>query len=769
MGAYDPNPNPNPNPNGNGNGNPTDVASTAPESSVVPSLSRAPGVRNVLVVETETERDGDHHLLQVMKAVEDAEATIKQQLQENNKLKQELLRNTQELHRLRLEASNPMNTQPNPTTPPAPSKQPSLHAEHPPATDSASHSRISTPSSRSLSPTRHTKEGETDPRINFSSQGLMPVSELNSNLIWKQELMAKVREHEEEIAQLRKHLSDYSMKESQILNEKYVLEKRIAYMRMAFDQQQQDLVDAASKALSYRQDIIEENIRLTYALQAAQQERSTFVSSLLPLLSEYSLQPSVLDAQSIVSSVKILFRHLQEKLIITEEKLKESQYQITPLHTDYSNNYPNNLGIPPASPSHGKALVTTNTGLDIVPQQPYGHSQSPMSSPSVQPRSDWDAPGHPSRQHVGPTGPGPRNPEIDNMGRSSPSTSRNHGVQESPSHPTHADPHVRFSLEPKKIQNLSFKDLARGPGTDLEDPEVLVSGSHQHAREPSAQWGPATSPNHSLTTAGAGAEDPNVAYPYLPTVLEEPSSSFSEAAEDDPLPAIEGLRITGDAFPGRELQASGYSINGTTSCNFEWVRHHEDGSINYIDGAKQPSYLVTADDVDAYLAIEVQPLDEKKRKGELVRVFANDQKKITCDPEMQEQIKKNLSLGHISYDVELSARFMDIWEQAVLVIKREGYSIKCSGPRGVVVVEKFEQATSINIPYGRPSEFVIQTAQNVDHVLRTAENGMPRDSIVLTMRLFKMMAVEKKKAKRRGLFFKLKRINWKTRLAWCRG
>lgn len=35
----------------------------------------------------------------------------------------------------------------------------------------------------------------------------------------------------------------------------------------AFDQQQQDLVDAASKALSYRQEIIEENIRLTYALQ----------------------------------------------------------------------------------------------------------------------------------------------------------------------------------------------------------------------------------------------------------------------------------------------------------------------------------------------------------------------------------------------------------------------------------------------------------------------------------------------------------------------
>ena len=31
-------------------------------------------------------------------------------------------------------------------------------------------------------------------------------------------------------------------------------------------------------------------------------------------------------------------------------------------------------------------------------------------------------------------------------------------------------------------------------------------------------------------------------------------------------------------------------------------------------GAKQPTYLVTADDVDNLLAIEVQPLDDRKRK-----------------------------------------------------------------------------------------------------------------------------------------------------------
>jgi len=33
-----------------------------------------------------------------------------------------------------------------------------------------------------------------------------------------------------------------------------------------------------------------------------------------------------------------------------------------------------------------------------------------------------------------------------------------------------------------------------------------------------------------------------------------------------------------------------------------------------VTGAKQPNYLVTADDVETYLAIEVQPLDNRKRK-----------------------------------------------------------------------------------------------------------------------------------------------------------
>ncbi|KAL0417380.1 UNVERIFIED_CONTAM: hypothetical protein Slati_3569900, partial [Sesamum latifolium] len=142
--------------------------------------------------------------------------------------------------------------------------------------------------------------------------------------------------------------------------------------------------------------------------------------------------------------------------------------------------------------------------------------------------------------------------------------------------------------------------------TKLHQPDTR---RQQNDLEPSANW------TWKASEYPINLDDPNSSCsPYLPPVLEEPSSFFSEVADDDPPPAIEGLQISGEAFPGWQLQACGYSINGTTSCNFEWVRHLEDGSFNYIDGAKQPTYLVTADDVDTYLAIEVQPLDDRKRK-----------------------------------------------------------------------------------------------------------------------------------------------------------
>lgn len=721
----------------------------------------------VTVGTTSTSTTNNDNLFQVIKAVELAEATIKRQVEENIRLRNELHQKSLQLDRNKAEESIAQQSRSldhwNERVPGSYEANQSvasleIHSESSkingtlkafpggtPPTDNIGFLQVSSPAITSLSPGRYQMEGEYDPRFNLSGQGLMPMTEVNNpSSLWKQDLIMKIREHEEEIMQLRKHIADYSMKEAQIRNEKYVLEKRIAYMRLAFDQQQQDLVDAASKALSYRQDIIEENIRLAYALQDAQQERSTFVSSLLPLLAEYSLQPPVPDAQSIVSNIKVLFKHLQEKLFLTESKLKESQYQLAPWRSDINHS---NFSPQSASQPIGAAFITSNkNGLELVPQAAFSHGRIAVSSSDAQTATDLELLGR-HQSGLGAAAAA-KNLEPDDLGRYSPLVSRNSAGNEIPVQLAVAESAV--SATPYGEETASKQVTFREPlsNSEMEDPE---SEGNQNERETSANWSSGNSPYANTV------DDPGSSYsPYLPPVLEEPSSSFSEAADDDPLPAIEGLQISGEAFPGWELQACGYSINGTTSCNFEWVRHLEDGSVNYIDGAKQPNYLVTADDVDTYLAIEVQPLDNRKRKGELVKVFANDHKKITCDSGMQSHIEKVLYSGHASYKVSLSTGYLDIWEPATLTIKREGYSIKCSGPSGGVT-EKFSPTTSVTIPYGQPTEFVIMGSGGVEHLLRADNNSTDvdwsRDTIVLTMRLFSLKAGVRRKGKKRGLFF----------------
>ncbi|XP_022856777.1 uncharacterized protein LOC111377872 isoform X3 [Olea europaea var. sylvestris] len=438
------------------------------------------------------------------------------------------------------------------------------------ASDNSCFSQSLSPST-TFSPSRYQIQEEW---CSASRKGLISIEDVNNTNSPKQNVVAKVQEHEEEILQLKKHLAEFSMKESQIRNEKYVLEKRIAYMRLAFDQQHQDLVNAASKAISYRQDLMEENVRLTYALQAAQQERSMFVSSLMPLLAEYSLQPPLADAQSIVSNIKVLFRHLHEQLLVTEAKLKESQYQLAPWRSEVN---PSSF---PQSLSHPKMKI----GLELAPQPVYSNRKITSSAPHT--TMDRDLMGHHQRALGDAV---TKNSEPDDLGRYSPLSSSNIAFQVAPAQlaVNQDDLLYMYNIEETVSKKVTLGDLVGQ--NDMDDPDTE---GNQNDREPSVNWISETPHTTSL-------DDPN-------------SYSFSEAADDDPLPAIEGLQILGEAFPGQELQACGYSINGTTSCNFEWVRHLEDGSFNHID--EQPIYLVTADDVDAYLAIEVQPQDDRKRK-----------------------------------------------------------------------------------------------------------------------------------------------------------
>ncbi|KAL6196422.1 hypothetical protein ACLB2K_032037 [Fragaria x ananassa] len=495
----------------------------------------------------------DSDLSQVMKAVEAAEVTIKQQVEENIRLRSELEYKTLELHRRQqlLESSSPMPPRSS-CLDPVGSHDELLRAPN--------------------SETSSQPEGEYDhlPRVDSGEEGLMQLNHSGED----KSVVEEIYENEREIMQLRRQLADYSIKEAKIRKEKYVLETRIANMRLVFDQQQHDLADAASKAMVYRQDILEENIRLAYALQDVQQERSTFGH----------------DAQSIASNVKILFRHLQEKLIMTESRLKQFQYQVRPLQSNSNQSSISNTQQSPPSHSIAAALEISNKDrLEMVTQPPSSHEKAPASPPPAAPQTqtttmNWD-------QSTGP-GSSSGGVETGNMKHSEPEN-RNSVAPVVPAKPTIA------RLDANRYRD----DTPLGKQVKFREPEMQTNIDYDDHEEEYNESG-GTSPYY-----------PSPSYSrFLSPVHED------LFLEDDLLPAIEGLQISGEALPGHELQASGYSINGTTSCNFEWVRHLPDGSVNYIEGAKQPNYLLTADDVDTCLAIEVQPLDDRKRKGELVKV-----------------------------------------------------------------------------------------------------------------------------------------------------
>ncbi|KAE8768358.1 Cysteine-rich receptor-like protein kinase 26 [Hordeum vulgare] len=98
----------------------------------------------------------------------------------------------------------------------------------------------------------------------------------------------------------------------------------------------------------------------------------------------------------------------------------------------------------------------------------------------------------------------------------------------------------------------------------------------------------------------------------------------------DLLPGIEGFQVVGNPIPGSTLRACGFSINGTTHCNFQWVHYLEDGTRQSIEGATMYDYVVTADDVGAVLVVECTPMDDHGRQGHLLIELANSKQKITC-------------------------------------------------------------------------------------------------------------------------------------------
>ncbi|KAL6903687.1 hypothetical protein ACP4OV_004500 [Aristida adscensionis] len=228
-------------------------------------------------------------------------------------------------------------------------------------------------------------------------------------------------------------------------------------------------------------------------------------------------------------------------------------------------------------------------------------------------------------------------------------------------------------------------------------------------------------------------------------------------ADDDPLPGIEGFQIVGETRLGSTLRACGFPTNGTTLCNFQWVRYHEDGTRQSIEGATMYDYVVTADDVGTLLAVDCTPMDDNGRQGDLVREFANNENKISCDPEMQDDIDSYISNGRADFDVFVLQEYSpEEWELATLVLKRPSYQIKIKHTGVVVIDEKYSQNLQTKIPNGRTTQFVLVSSTGLNLPCNTQGITEPnnedqdvrlRDLIVLVMRTFQNKALD---AKRKG-------------------
>ncbi|XP_072989595.1 uncharacterized protein [Typha latifolia] len=222
------------------------------------------------------------------------------------------------------------------------------------------------------------------------------------------------------------------------------------------------------------------------------------------------------------------------------------------------------------------------------------------------------------------------------------------------------------------------------------------------------------------------------------------SDSFGErqiaAAEADgeAIPSAEGLEIVGDARPGRLIQVSGYAVNGAIRCEFAWMRYFDNGSSSYIQGENEAVYLVTADDVDLYLAVEVVAIGDGELEGETLRIYANEHRKISCDLKMQEEIERNFFIAHAAFDVSLMLRHK--WEKVKLSLTRKGFSIRIRGSPRIVLDQKFLPCVAITVPKEHSTGFLIHFSGWSESYLLTAESSLLRDIIVLTMRLFLLRA-----------------------------
>nr|KYP34782.1 hypothetical protein KK1_044213 [Cajanus cajan] len=381
------------------------------------------------------------------------------------------------------------------------------------------------------------------------------------------ELYSRARVQEEEILSLREQIAVACMKELQLLNEKCKLERQFSELRMVIDEKQNEAISSASNDLARRKGYLEENLKLAHDLKAVDDERYIFMSSMLGLLAEYGLWPRVMNASSISSCVKHLHDQLQWRIRSSHDRIGELT-SVLESRADNGNHVVESPGSGNlTSHIHNDFMVLLACNLLSCYVLIFCvYIIDSLSSSLMQ--FDYIF----QFQH--------NFPQQNLIGNE-----QNHQPMNNMAGYVH--PALNADV------NWAFKRPVNYQQISKADREV------------------SSFPHGSIDKIGV--QDKTMERNFVNGNFYQSPPELDETAfliaEDGP--GIENFQISGDAIPGEKLLGCGYPVRGTSLCMFQWVRHLEDGTRHYIEGATNPEYVVTADDVDKLIAVECIPMDDK--------------------------------------------------------------------------------------------------------------------------------------------------------------
>ncbi|CAL5381031.1 unnamed protein product [Camellia sinensis] len=511
------------------------------------------------------------------------------------------------------------------------------------------------------------------------------------------ELYSRATAQQEEILFLRKQIAVACVKELQLLNEKYDLERKLAELRLAIDDKRNEAIASDSNELASRKGHLEENLKLAYELKATEEERCIFTSSMSGLLADYAIWPHVINASSLSSSVK--------------------QRVVPPLTSGGgdNNNGDNSFGggVSGDGGLKGKLSYLSSTQLKgqlrlylpnselVIFQDISGfhlHDQLQLKIRTSHARIAELMPmvgNHAGDGWLDKDGPDPSlvNSQFPNRYSGWQSSVSNHSIGEQQLESIDKMPRDWLDNDHTEMKSFMGNHEMQQPSNN--DNPLKVAPNTDSFWEIGSPNPGGLSDRSGLNRRFDSPEESTYDSSFrFPTGNDGVGSVVSEGD-----PGIEDFQIIGEAKPGGVLLGCGYPVRGTSLCVFQWVRHLQDGTRQYIEGATNPEYVVTADDVDKLIAVECIPMDDQghqgNTKGELVKRFANDQNKITCDPDMQLEIDTHISKGQATFSVLLLMDSSENWEPSTLILKRSNYQIELNKTQVVVIAEKFSKDLSM--------------------------------------------------------------------------